>query len=602
MSTPATRASSATSESFSIIPPPPPQSNIVTMASDTLIPHLRATATSAQLIVKGKPFLMLAAELHNSSLSSAEFMSEVYPNMRAMNINTLLGSVTWEMIEPEEGKFDFEELDNVIRGAREHDIHLVLLWFGSFKNALSTYVPGWVKMDIDRFPRVHVFDDDRKIKTIELISPFNPRAWEADAKAFARLMGHLKEFDRDHNTVIMVQVENETGLLGDSRDRSRIADEAFNSPVPVELLNHLQKKQSLHPTFEKRWPNFNSTTEQKSGTWTEVFGPGIAAEELLMAYTFSRYVGHVAAAGKRAYPLPFYANVWLNFDDPSVLDLSGVPLGNGTPTVAGGGAKAGVYPSGGPVPHALDIWKYNNADLDFIAPDLYLHDYEWVCRQYRYENQPLFIPEQKADAKGARRAWLAYGTYGAMGCSPFGIDSLEAKDCDFTRTYELLSSLSKVILEVQATRPEDMFGFFFDEVDTPSTAPETWTKTFDEFEVLIDRSFVFGKPGPGYGIVIHQGEGRFLLVGSGFQVTFKSTNPKVTFTGILKCEEKTVDNDGNLHTLRTMNGDETRSGSFMMMPSEDPDYGGFPIRVTIPARTYIAECTAYSVQENTENY
>jgi hypothetical protein len=119
-------------------------------------PHLHKTKTSAQLIVHGEPFLMLAGELHNSSLSSARFMQDVYPEMRKMNVNTLLGSVTWEMIEPEEGRFDFAELDAVIEGARQHDMHLVLLWFGSFKNALSTYVPGMSRIsDVAQFRDLH---------------------------------------------------------------------------------------------------------------------------------------------------------------------------------------------------------------------------------------------------------------------------------------------------------------------------------------------------------------------------------------------------------------------------------------------------------------
>ncbi len=156
------------------------------------LPHLRPTKNSSQLIVNGKPFLMLAAELHNSSLSSAAYISTVWQEMKDTNINTLLGSVTWEMIEPSEGQYDFSQLDKVILGARQHDMHLVLLWFGSFKNALSTYVPAWVKKDIDRFPRVHVLDDDREIKTIELLSPFSQRAADADARAFSALMRHLK--------------------------------------------------------------------------------------------------------------------------------------------------------------------------------------------------------------------------------------------------------------------------------------------------------------------------------------------------------------------------------------------------------------------------
>jgi Domain of unknown function (DUF5597)/Beta-galactosidase len=571
------------------------------------IPHLRPTKNSAQLIVQGKPFLMLAAELHNSSLSSAEYMSTVWQNMVDMNINTLLGSVTWEMIEPEEGHFDFSELDKVIFGAREHGMHLVLLWFGSFKNALSTYVPKWVKKDVKRFPRLKVLDEERKKKTIELVSPWSKNALEADSKAFATLMKHVKEVDEQHSTVVMVQVENETGLLGDSRDRSRIADEKFMESVPENLLQHLRTSRELHPALRKRWPCIDTVASQKQrATWEEVFGEGIAAEEMFMADAFSRYVGKVAAAGKKEYALPFYANVWLNVDEPSVLDLEGIPLGEGTPTVAGGGAKAGVYPSGGPCPHTFDIWRFNAPALDFLAPDLYLHDYEYVCQQYRHQNQPLFIPEQKADEKGARRTWLAYGTYGAMGCSPFGIDTLSAKVSPFSRSYGLLRSMSSYILEAQAERPDEMFGFYFDELpatgSSSSLGRETWTKQIGEFEVIVERSFVFGRPGPGYGMVIHRGNSEFLVIGAGFQVWFRSTKPTATFTGILSSYEKSVDTHGHLHTVRTLNGDETRSGAFLIMPNEDPDYGGFPIRVTIPARTYIAECTAYSVEESREDF
>lgn len=114
------------------------------MSSPTKYPHFRDTATGKQLIVNGKPFLILGGELQNSSLTSADYMATVWQKMRDTNYNTLLGCVTWELIEPVEGQFDFEELDKVILGAREHGLHLILLWFGSFKNGefidLSTYL------------------------------------------------------------------------------------------------------------------------------------------------------------------------------------------------------------------------------------------------------------------------------------------------------------------------------------------------------------------------------------------------------------------------------------------------------------------------------
>jgi hypothetical protein len=188
-----------------------------------------------------------------------------------------------------------------------------------------------------------------------------------------------------------------------------------------------------------------------------------------------------------------------------------------------------------------------------------------------------------------------------MGCSPFGIDSELAKDAAVTRHYGLLRSISKILLEKQAESPEDVMGFYFDEVDETVTERK-WVKTFADFQVTVDRSFVFGKPGAGAGMVIHQGDGKFLLFGWGFQVTFKSTKPQSTFTGILYSEEKTIDKEGKLRTARVMNGDETRSGAFYIMPNEGPNYGGFTIAVTIGSRTMIAECTAYSIEEEAEDF
>lgn len=548
-------------------------------------PHLRRLANgNTQLIVKGKPFLMLSGELHNSSLSSARFMEEVWPAMRAQSINTLLGAVTWEVIEPKEGQFDFSELDDILAGARLHDMHLVLLWFGTYKNGISTYAPGWVKRDTKRFPRVQVLEAGGVKRTLEMVTPLSDAACEADSRAFAALMRHLGDVDSEQNTVLMVQVENETGLLGDSRDRSRRAGEAFAKPIPTGLLEHLGQT-TLHSQFRQRFPNMPTSG---SHTWESVFGTGNAANEAFMAHHISSFVGRVAAAGKKEYPIPLYTNTWLNFDDPSQLDLRDAPV------VVGGGAEPGVYPSGGPCPHVLDIWRFNAPSLDFLSPDLYFHNYETVCRNYTEQANPLFIPEQRRDEYGARRVWSSYATYGALGASPFGIDT----GADIVgREFKLLSQTSSQLLNAA---PEDRFGFFFD--DEPSAnVPERWTRAFGEIEVIVERAFVFGKAGPGGGMVIHIGSSKFLLVGRGFQVRFKSVCKEATFTGILRAEEKEVDEQGQLRTLRILNGDETRSGEFVIMPNDDPDYGGFPIAVTIPARTCIAEVEAYWVAEMEED-
>uniref|UniRef100_L2FII5 Glycoside hydrolase n=1 Tax=Colletotrichum fructicola (strain Nara gc5) TaxID=1213859 RepID=L2FII5_COLFN len=519
-------------------------------------PHLhRFPNGNTQLILHGKPFLMLAGELHNSSLSSARFMSSVWGPMKHNHINTLLGAITWEDIEPTEGAFSFAELDAVLAGAREHNMHLVLLWFGTYKNGISTYAPGWVKRDTKRFPRVQVLEAGGRKRTVEMVSPLSNAACEADSRAFAALMRHLKEVDGEHNTVLMVQVENETGLLGDSRDRSRRANEAFAQPVPEPLLQHFHsQRDTLHPKFKARF-----ATPPPSGThsWTSVFGPGTA----FMAYHISSYVGRVAAAGKREYDIPLYTNTWLNFDDASDLDLRGVPI----------------------VERALD----------FLAPDLYFHNYETVCRDYTaHAGNPLFIPEQRRDENGARRVWLSYG---ALGASPFGIDTGAET---VGREYKLLSQITPYLL---AAAPEDRMGFFFDEEADPAGKGERWSKVFGDIEVIIERAFVFGKAGPGGGMIIHLGDAKFLAVGRGFNVSFKSVRKEATFTGILAAAEKEVAEDGTLRTLRVFNGDETRSGEFLIMPNDDPDYGGFPIAVTIPAKTCIAEVEAYWVAEDEED-
>jgi beta-galactosidase GanA len=104
--------------------------------SSSSIPYLEKFESSWQLWVDGKPFLCLAAELQNSSMSSAKYMSGVWENLVDMGINTVLGPGAWEDIEPEEGNFVFSELGTVISSAKGYVLCLILLWFGSFKNGI----------------------------------------------------------------------------------------------------------------------------------------------------------------------------------------------------------------------------------------------------------------------------------------------------------------------------------------------------------------------------------------------------------------------------------------------------------------------------------
>ena len=205
-------------------------------------------AVGTHLVVDGKPFLVLAVELGNSSSSSVENMRPFWPKLSGLNLNTVLMPVYWELIEPTEGKFDFTLVDGLIQDARKNKLRLVPLWFASWKNSMSSYAPAWVKTNQRRFPR----SQDRNGNGMEILSPFSKENVDADARAFAAFMHHLREVDGNDHTVIMIQVENEIGMIPDSRDRSAEANALFTQSVPVELMGYLQEHKELQMRF--LWP------------------------------------------------------------------------------------------------------------------------------------------------------------------------------------------------------------------------------------------------------------------------------------------------------------------------------------------------------------
>ncbi len=250
------------------------------------IPHLDKRGNATQLIVDGHPPLILGGELHNSSSSSVEYMKPVWPRLTALHLNTTLLPVAWETIEPEEGKFDFRCVDGLLEGARTNDLKIVFLWFGAWKNTFSSYAPAWVKANTDRFPRVQVSDG----RSTERLSPFSASVRDAEAKAFAALMRHLREVDGDKHTVLMMQVENEVGVIPESRDHSATANASFSAQVPSALTSYLEKhKATLNPEFRAAWESAGAKT---SGTWQQIFG------DALLPTTFS-WPGNMPHTSKR---------------------------------------------------------------------------------------------------------------------------------------------------------------------------------------------------------------------------------------------------------------------------------------------------------------
>src|SRR6476660_2908485 len=394
----------------------------IVIAQQSRTPYLRKQGTATQLIVDDKPFLVLAGELGNSSSSNVEYMRPIWPKLAAMNLNTVLIPVYWELLEPTEGKFDFSLIDGLIQDARKYNLRLVPLWFASWKNSMSSYAPSWVKTNQKRFPR----SQERTGNGMEILSPFSKENVETDARAFAAFIRHLRETDGNDHTVIMIQVENEIGMIPDSRDRSAIANELFAQSVPSELMNYLQQhKEELVPEFRAVW---QAGGFKMRGTWEEVFGKGPGTDELFMAWYFARYANRVADAGKAEYSLPMFVNAALIRP----------------------GHMPGQYPSAGPLPHLMDIWRAGAPKIDFLSPDIYFQNFaEWV-RRFDVSGNPVFIPEAMPGPIDSVNGMYAIVQHNAIGFSPFSIDSLDEQTTEnLTASYDLLKQLSALILEHQ---------------------------------------------------------------------------------------------------------------------------------------------------------
>ena len=497
------------------------------------LPHLRQQGTATQLVVDGKPFLILGGELGNSTSSSLEYMRPVWPKVVSLNLNTLLVPVYWELIEPAEGKFDFSLVDGLIEEARRHQLRIVPLWFATWKNSMSCYAPAWVKMDQKRFPR----SQDAMGRGMEILSPFSKENLGADARAFAAFMRHLREVDGNDHTVIMVQVENEIGMIPDSRDRSAIAEKLFKESVPTELMNYLgEHKETLIPEFRAQWAAAGFKTR---GTWEEVFGPGTKTDEIFMAWYFARYTNQVAQRGAAEYKLPMYVNAALIRP----------------------GHQPGQYPSAGPLPHLMDVWRAGAPQIDFLSPDIYFANFAEWARKYQQSGNPLFIPEAAPNSSCAVNAFYAIGQHDAIGFSPFAIESVEEPVSKLlAASYDVLKQLAPLILERQGKKamagvlPEGaeqrapqkvrLGGYALNVTYERLASPSQNTQTPDAISG---------------GLVISIGPDEFIFAGTGLIITFETETPSDTSVGILSAQEGKYVN-GQWAPGRWLNGDQTHQG------------------------------------------
>ncbi len=497
--------------------------NVTLPAQQNGAPHLEKRGVATQLVVDGKPFLMLSGELHNSSSSSLEYMKPIWPKLAAMGLNSVVTPLSWELIEPVEGSFDFTLVDGLLQQARAQHQRVVFLWLASWKNGMSSYAPVWVKRDTRRFPRVVEHGSE-----VEILSPAASATRDADARAFAALMQHIKQVDSQDHTVLMMQIENEVGVLGDSRDHSEAANKEFASPAPPELTRYLQAhRDALDPDLRALWDANGSKT---AGAWAEVFGDTARADEIFMAWHYARFAHAVAAKGKTAYDIPMYVNTWLAGDDSS----------------------PGNYPSGGPEPRVLDVWKAAGPGLDFYSPDLYASNFADWCKRYHRDGNPLYMPETVGGAAGAANVFYAVGEHAAMGFSPFAIEAQRDDKGELTASYSAIAAVAPLLLEHQGAG--DVHGFILDK------GHSSVDFNLSGLTLHVELDEIFGSHAEGgFGLIMATGKDEFLGVGKGFRVSFAARSPAGPQVGIAAVDEGAFEN-GKWIPGRRLNGDENDQG------------------------------------------
>lgn len=494
---------------------------------------IREEDGATRLLVAGKPFFMLAGEVHNSAASCPEHMRRhVWPRVRALRCNSIFAPVYWELMEPEEGVFDFAHVYALVTDAREHGVKLCLLWFAAWKNSHSTYAPDWVRRDCTRFRRVKTISGD----STKILSSFCDETREADANAFAALMRRVREIDSDaaSPTVIAVQLENEVGVLGAPRDYSAEAETRFAEDVPAELLRHLAE----HP------PRAGEVAPvAESGAWARVFGAD--ADEAFMAWHYARHIQRVAESGKAELDLPMFANAWL-MQSP--------------------GQPAGEYPSGGPVSRVMEIWKAAAPALFTLAPDIYLPDFAAVCADYARPDNPLLIPEAVRDDSAAAKMFYAFGAHHALGFSPFGIETLGA-DVQPDITGPAPDGSQAACLPVAAVRYAEACRLLggmmplLGHLLRPGRSAG-FLKYGDSATAAVSLggvSFVVrwrDGAAQGGGMLLLDDDGAFLLLGHGLRLDISDDGAGDSVHCLLRHEEGEFDAEGRWRRGRVLNGDE----------------------------------------------
>ncbi|PYV80413.1 MAG: glycosyl hydrolase [Acidobacteria bacterium] len=487
------------------------------------------------LLVDGQPYLMLGGQVHNSSAWPSE-LPAVWKSLAELHANTVEAPVYWEQMEPQPGKFNWENVDAIVNGARAHNLHVVLLWFGTWKNGNMHYVPQWIKTDTQRYPRVMRADGE----LIDVLSANSRSNLEADKTAFSALMRHLKTLDENEHTILLVQVENESGIIGSSRDFSPESNKEFAGQVPADML---------------------SAAHKQPGTWSSVFRGD--ADELFQLYHQARYVNEIAAAGKAEFDIPVYMNVWLSYP-PAEAPERRIPI----PGIQ--------YPSGGAVQRWVGLWRALAPSIKAIAPDIYGDDAGFVhevLTAYHRPDNPLLVPEIAKTDQFAKYDFSALGE-GAVGIAPFGVDPRgwnilgNSAASGHARNFALLAPM---VREIATLNYEGKLKTSIEQTGLPQQELD-----FGDWQATIS----YGYPQPdgrrppgnsdahGVALVAQLGPDEFLVTGIDASVSFRLPGrlPGMRMQ-ILSAEEGSYQN-GVWKPVRLWNGDETDRG--LQFHAEDP--------------------------------